>query len=58
MNKFNGRIDKKQRQFRITDRKLFDEWVRTESEQDKDFLYELKISSCLLYTSDAADDTR
>lgn len=44
MNKFNGRIDKKQRQFRITDGKLFDEWVRTESEQDKDFLYELKIS--------------
>jgi hypothetical protein len=44
MNKFSARIDKKAKVLRITDRSVFDEWVRTESEKETDYLYEIKIS--------------
>jgi hypothetical protein len=43
MPKFNGKIDKKLSQFRITDRKVFEEWVRQECDKKAEYLYEIKI---------------
>lgn len=43
MPTFSGRIDKQKSQFRITDRSIFDEWVRTEAGKEKDYIYTLKI---------------
>lgn len=44
MQKFSARIDKKLSQLRITDRKLFDQWVMEESAKEGEYLYEIKIS--------------
>lgn len=43
MPKFSGRIDKAKKQFRITDRSIFEQWVSEESEKENDYLYTIRI---------------
>jgi len=44
MPKFNARINKEKSQLRITDRSIFDEYVRTESQKKHDYIYEIEIT--------------